>query len=299
MSLAAAVMILAGSLLAGRTAAVALARVVPALIPLACVLAWGEGPGLSTRRVPRRLYAGGLVLLAAVTAAGLVRGKREREEYSRLMNQARTLVSLGDAAGAESVLRQAVVLKPNVSLGHKHLIGLYEGQGRYDEAWELVRRSLELDPTDWEVCQQAGEIQRARGRCPEAVPYYERAILLNPTDRESVRHLTDCHLRMGSVAKAIDLLRRTLDRGPEAPELRRLLGAALLQTRNFREAEKVVGRSLDLDPGDAAAHLLMARIRAALGDIAAARAECEAVLRISPGDGEARRLLEALKREER
>ena len=298
-SLAAAVMILAGSLLAGRTAAVALARVVPALIPLACVLAWGEGPGLSTRRVPRRLYAGGLVLLAAVTAAGLVRGKREREEYSRLMNQARTLVSLGDAAGAESVLRQAVALKPNVSLGHKDLIALYEGQGRYDEAWTLVRRSLELDPTDWEVCQQAGEIQRARGRCPEAVPYYERAILLNPTDRESVRHLTDCHLRMGSVAKAIDLLRRTLDRGPEDPELRRLLGAALLQTRNFREAEKVVGRSLDLDPGDAAAHLLMARIRAALGDVGAARAECEAVLRISPGDGEARRLLEALKPGER
>ena len=298
-SLAAAAAILAGSLLAGRTAAVALARVVPALIPLACVLAYGERPGFSTRPGPRRLYAGGLVLLAAITAAGMVRGKREREEYSRLMDQARTLVSLGDAAGAESALKQAVALKPNVNLGHKYLINLYEGQGRYDEAWELVHRSLELDPTDWEVYQQAGNIQRARARCPEAVPYYERAILLNPTDRESARHLADCHLRTGSVTKAIDLLRHTLDRGPEDPELRRLLGAALVQTRNFREAEKVVGRSLELAPGNAASHMLMARIRAGLGDVPAARAECETVLRISPGDEEATRLLETLKQGER
>ncbi len=298
-SLASAALILAGSLLAGRAAVVALARAVPALIPLACVLACGERPGLLTRPGSRRLYAGGLVLLAAVTAAGLVQGKREREEYSRLMDRARILVSLGDVAGAESLFRQAVALKPNVSLAHKHLIGLYEGQGRYDEAWELVRRSLELDPTDWEVCQQAGNIQRARARCPEAVPYYERAVLLNPADRESVRHLADCHLRMGSLGKAIDLLRRTLERGPDEPGLRRLLGAALVQTRNFPEAERVVGRSLELDPGDAASRLLMARIRAGLGDLAAARAECETVLRISPGDGEARRLLEALKQGER
>jgi tetratricopeptide (TPR) repeat protein len=293
-SVAAAGLILAISLLGGRGPAVALARTVPVLVPMACVLAYGGRSLLVTRAGPRRLYAAGLVLITAVTASGMVRGKREREAYSRLVDQARTLVSLGDAAGAESVLKRAIALKPGVNLGRTYLANLYAGQGRYDEAWEHVQRSLDLDPTDQEVYRQAGEIQRARARCAEAAPYYERALLLNPADTESARGLGDCYLRTGRIAGAIDVYRRALVRKTGDPEMRRLLGAALVQTRRFSEAEKVVGETLEENPGDAASHLLMAFIRAGLGDVPAARVECEKVLQITPGDAQATKLLESL-----
>jgi len=200
-ALAAAALILAGSLLAGRTATTALARTVPALVPLVLFLACGERPGIFVRPGLRKIAAASLVLLCAVTAAGLVRGKREREEYSRLMEQVRTRVSLGDPAGAEPILRRAIALKPNVTLAYKHLANLLAGQGRTDEAWVLVRRGLDLDPTDGEIYQQAGDLLRTRARCPEAIPYYERAILLNPADAESARNLADCRLRAAGPAR--------------------------------------------------------------------------------------------------
>ncbi len=293
-ALAAAGTTLAGSLLAGEAWAVAFARTVPPLVPLACVAAWGEPAGLVTRPGRRALYASGVILLAAVSAAGMVRGKREREAYSLLMERARTLVNLGDTAGAEAVLKQAVGLKPRLTLALKYLANLYAGQGRYDEAWSCLRRSLDLDPTDSEVYLQAGNLHRARGRCLEAVPYYERALLLNPADRESGRSLAECSLAAGNPSRAADLLRQALERGEE-PGLRRLLGEALVRAGDYSQAERVMRRALELDETDAASHLLMARALAGLGDRPGARSECEKALRITPGDPEARSLLESLR----
>jgi hypothetical protein len=106
-SFAAALLALGVSLAEGRSAGVALARTVPVLIPLSCCVGWGEGAGILTRKGLRTLYAAGLILVLVVTAVGMVQDKREREAYSRLVDQARTLVGLGDAAGAESLLKQA------------------------------------------------------------------------------------------------------------------------------------------------------------------------------------------------
>jgi ArsR family transcriptional regulator, arsenate/arsenite/antimonite-responsive transcriptional repressor len=61
-----------------------------------------------------------------------------------------------------------------------HLANLYSGQGRYDEAWSLVRRSLELDPTDHEVFRQAGDLQRVRGDCLSASPDIPRFSVDSP-----------------------------------------------------------------------------------------------------------------------
>jgi tetratricopeptide (TPR) repeat protein len=291
---AAAAVASAGSWAAGRALPDALARAIPSLAPLVCLLIFSERAGLVIRPKARRMALAGLVLLCLVTAGAMVRGKRQREEYSRLVDQARSLVSLGDAAGAETLLKQAVELKPNVNLGRMYLANLYVGQGRYDEAWAHVRRSLDLDPTDADAFREAGNIHRARERCREALPFYERAILLNPIDTETARHLGDCWLRLGRPDRAAEVLRPALAREPESSETGRLLATALLRSRRFPEAEPVVRRLLERNPGDASAHLMMAFLRAGEGDLAGARQECRRVLEISPGDEQATRLLQSL-----
>ncbi|HEV8335625.1 MAG TPA: tetratricopeptide repeat protein [Candidatus Polarisedimenticolia bacterium] len=293
-SLAFGALTFAVSWAAGSTPGTALARSLPPLVPLAAVLAWSDRLGLAERPRRRRLVAGGLALLTLAGALGMIQGKRERERYSRLMDRARALTDLGDAAGAEAALKQAIALKPEITLAPKYLANLYGGQGRHEEALEVLRRCLDLDPTDAEAQQIAGSLLRARSRCAEAVPFFERASRLNPSDPEPARDLADCYFKIGKEAAAIQVLRSALARRSGDREAGRLLAAALIRRKEFQEARRIVDEALEADPADAPFHVLKAFIEAGTGNVPAARLECRRALEISPGDPQARRLLESL-----
>ena len=282
------------SLGAGRGTGVALIRMLPPVLPALCLLVHGRLLAPPRRILARRVYATVVVLAAGVAVAGMVRAKRIREEYSRIMDQGRTLLEARDYVRAEAVLKQAVALKPNLNLGTKYLANAFGGQGKLEEAWEYARRSIDLNPADYEAYQLAGKIQRARDQYDGAIPYYERALLLNPGDSESARALADCYSRQGRYADALQALRRALERHPEDAELAHLLGAVLLQTGDLREAHRVVGRLLQQAPNDSGAHLLMAYIQAATGNRTAARSEAERALQLNPDDTQARLLLQSL-----
>jgi tetratricopeptide (TPR) repeat protein len=284
----------AASWATGSPLATALARSLPPLVPLAAVLAWSDRMGLATRPARRRWVAAGLVVLALAGALGMIHGKRERERYSHLMDRARALTDLGDAAGAEAVLKQAIALKPEVTLAPKYLASLYGGQGRHREALEILRRCLDLDPTDGEAQQIAGSLLRARSRCGEAAPFFERALRLNPSDPQAARELADCYFKIGREAEAIQVLRAALARRPEDREAGRQLAAELIRRKEFQEARRVVDEALKADPADAPFHVLKALVEAGTGNFPAARLECRRALEISPGDPQARRLLESL-----
>ena len=281
------------SLVAGREISVALLRAVPPLLPAACLL-------LHARLLPRgrpalrRAYAVLLIAAAAATGVGMVRGKREREEYSRLMSQAQQLMEVKDYAHAEPILREAVAMKPNLNLGTKYLANVYGGWGKFDEAWKYAQLSVDLNPTDYEAYQLAGKVLLGQGKSAEAIPYYERALMLNPRDTDSARALAQGYSASGRYADALRVLRGSLQRKPEDLEVAHLLAAVLIQTGEYREAHRVVAGLIERAPQDAGAHLLMAFIQAAAGNTAAARAEAQRALALNPADPQARSLLESL-----
>ncbi|HEU5180465.1 MAG TPA: tetratricopeptide repeat protein [Candidatus Polarisedimenticolia bacterium] len=293
---AGAALAFAGSLAFGRSVPVALARMVPVLLAPACLLVFGSWlPRRRDRRV-RWATATVLVLAAAGTGWGMARGKREREELSLLVAQAQSAMAARDFTRAEAAAKQAVALKPNVSLSTKMLANLYGGSGRLSEAWEYAQRSLELNPADYEAQRLAGQILRGQGDCDKATPYYQRALMLNPGDIDSAAALADCFSRQRRYGDAIAALQQVLARQPEAADLQHLLGALLIQTGDFRSAARVVGTLLAAHPEDAGAHLLMAYIHAAAGNAAAARSEAEKTLQLDPSDSQARALLDSLPR---
>ncbi|HEV8376464.1 MAG TPA: tetratricopeptide repeat protein [Candidatus Polarisedimenticolia bacterium] len=280
---------------AGRGWDVALLRMVPPLIPAGCLLLHGRL--LPTGgRVTRRAYAAVLIAAAMMTGAGMIRAKREREEYSRLMSQAQLLLEAKNYAQAEPILKQAVAMKPNLNLGTKYLANAYGGLGRFSEAWRYAQISVDLNPADFEAYQLAGRVLLGQGQAGRAIPYYEHALMLNPGDSESARALAQGYSEHGRYADALRVLRRALEGRPEDTELAHLLGAVLIQTGEYREAHRVVSGLLQRAPEDPGAHLLMAFIQAAGGNTAAARREAERVLQLNPADPQARSLLESLPR---
>jgi len=284
------------SMAVGRSAGVALLRAVPPLVPGAGLLLAASLVRPPRRVVLRRVTAAGIAAAAVVTAVVMVQDKRMREEYSRLMYDAKAQLDARNYAGAERLLLQAVALNPGVNLGTKSLVSAYGGQGKMSEAWDYAARSIDLNPSDSEAFQLAGQVLREQGKCEEAVGYYERALLLNPGDVESARALADCYARGRRYADAIGALGKALARHPEEVELAHLQGALLIQVGDFRRALAVVQPLLERHPEDAAAHLLMAYIHASSGDPAGARAEAEKTLQLNPSDPQARSLLESLPR---
>ena len=291
---AAAALAFAMSLAIGRDTGLAVMRAIPPLVPVACLFLFGvlsAGPG----RIPaRRAYAAVVAAVVLVTGIGMVRGKRLREEYSRLIYEAQGLMEARNYAGAEAVLKRAVALKPNLNLGTKYLANAYGGQGRMAEAWDYAVKSLDLNPADFEAHQLAGKVLRGQGQFERAIPYYERALMLNPGDSESARALAECYSLQGRYADAAQALRRALARRPEDADLAHLLAALLIQTSDFRAAQAIVEPLLKRSPSDAGAHLLMAYIHAGTGNPSAARAEAERALGLNPQDPQARSLLDSL-----
>jgi len=282
------------SLVCGVQLWVALARAIPPLLPPAFLLLSGHLDSGQARVALRRAAVAAIAIGIVLGGVVLVRDKRMREEYSRLMYEAQGRMKAGDFAGAESLLKQAVTLNPGVNLGTKYLANAYGGQGKMEEAWKYAQQSIALNPTDFEAHKLAGKILLGQGQAEKAIPYYERALLLNPGDVESAHSLAECDSRLGRYADAIAALRKALARNPDDTELARLQGALLIQTGNFREALRVVEPLLLKAPNDSGAHLLMAYIRAAGGDTAAARAQAQRALELNPSDPQARSLLESL-----
>ena len=282
------------SIASGRELWIALARAVPPLLPPAFLIVCGHLDSGRARVALRRVSVVAIVLGMVAGGVLLAREKRMREEYSRLIYQAQSLMETGQFAAAESVLQQAVALNPNVNLGTKFLANACGGQGKMDEAWKYALQSIDLNPTDFEAHRLAGKVLMGQGRVEQAIPYYERALRLNPGDVESARSLAECDSRLGRYADAIAALGKAMARNPDDTELAHLQGALLIQTGNFREAMRVVEPLLKKAPNDPGAHLLMAYIRAAGGDSAAARAEAQRALQLNPSDPQAKILLESL-----
>jgi Flp pilus assembly protein TadD len=282
------------SLASGQDWIVSTFRAVPPLLPPALMLVSVRLAQAGLSAGVRRAYVAGVVLAMIAGGAEMVKGKRIREEYSALMYQGKALLDAKDYPGAEAVFLKAVALAPNVNLGTKSLANAYGGQGKMEQAWDYARRSVELNPSDFEAYQLAGNVLLSQEQSERAIPYYERAMMLNPGDAESARALAQCYAQQKRYADAIAALKKARARHPEDPELGHLLGALLVQTGDYREARRVVEGLLRVAPQDSGAHLLMAFIRAAGGDTAGARAEAERVLQLDPTDSQARGLLESL-----
>jgi tetratricopeptide (TPR) repeat protein len=140
-----------------------------------------------------------------------------REPALSVVLLARACLAVGDAASAESVLRQAVTARPN-EVVLLHLLGrLLEQRGRLGEAIEHYRA--------------------ARGLRPQLGVAF--GLALNNAGRNE---------------EAEAVLRDLADKQPNNPELQIDLGVALAARKKFAEAEAAYRKSIALAPGPYRAH---------------------------------------------
>ena len=87
---------------------------------------------------------------------------------------------------------------------------------RYNEAYELIERALEINPNDPAIMDSMGWNQFRRGNIEEALTYLKRAHKLFP-DPEVAAHLGEVLWAAGQQNEAKAVWREALNKQPDSP----------------------------------------------------------------------------------
>jgi adenylate cyclase len=130
-----------------------------------------------------------------------------------------------------------------------------DGEGRNDEAENLIRKALELDPNSWEVNYEVSRLLFRHGRISECIPYFEKAASLIDNDWRSPMMLMSCYQSLGDKDGLLRSAKLTLERTEAAvardPTNVSALAAgsgALVRLGDEDRAREWIRRALLLDP---------------------------------------------------
>lgn len=237
-------------------------------------------------------------------------------------SHALALEMLGDVAGAERELREAIRLNdrapgPFINLGrllaangqHEDAVTVF-GQaiarddrepdgwlgrglshtalGAHEEARADLERSAALAPNDAEPLLALGDALRNQGNVEEAVTVYRRAIAREDADAASWLKLGNALVLASQPEDAVGAFEEALERAPMLAAAHNGLGAALMHAGRTDDAVPALERAAALDAHDPNPLLNLALLRERAGDREGARAAFQQALDRDPGSEVAR-----------
>jgi adenylate cyclase len=130
-----------------------------------------------------------------------------------------------------------------------------DGEGRNEEAEEVIRKALKLDPNSWEVNHEASRLLFRHGQASDSIPFFKKAASLIDTDWRSPMMLMTCYQSLGDPDGLLAAAKMTLERTEKVvtrdPTNVSALAAgagALIRLGDEQRAREWVQRALLLDP---------------------------------------------------
>lgn len=139
----------------------------------------------------------------------------EVEAYSRL---ARLLNGEDRRDEAVNILRQGLVIDPEAKILHNSLGANLSIQGKHDEAIAAHQRYVALAPNEPNAYDSLGLSYQWAGRYHEAIENYERALAIDPAFDLALLHRAFTRFRMGQYRAAIEGLETYIANAPSSVE---------------------------------------------------------------------------------
>ena len=131
---------------------------------------------------------------------------------------------------------------------HQRAIAAFQ-RGESEEAVDLLRMAIELDPESAVAANDLGSILAQMGRTTEAIPAFRRAIELVPEYPEAHNNLANLYQMTGSLEEAVASYRTALRLRPEYAEAYRNLASALRRLGKMEEATAALAKAVSMNPG--------------------------------------------------
>ena len=160
-------------------------------------------------------------------------------------------------------------------------------RGENEEALDLCRRALALDPDDAQVLHLIGSLELERGNGEAAYRFLEAAVARDSFSAPAQETLAEAAAATGRFEMAAVALKRVVEAIPGNLAALGNLGSVLLRLDRRDEAAAAFEQALAMEPRSVPVLCNLAILRAEAGDYEAARALYGRVFEAAPDDAEA------------
>lgn len=213
-----------------------------------------------------------------LTQLGIVQylaGEREDQEGNAL--GARTWRERATAS-----LEASLELAPNTDT-YQALGELRARANRLDEAEQLLKQALELDPTRAEIWSELGTIQLSQNEAQKALESYQQAARRSPDLPGIYFRIGRTYRTLGDTTNAQLAYEEAIRRNPNDAESHNNL-AGILQEQQPARAIELLERAVALAPTNALFHANLAAMHFTAGSAKRGRAELELAEQLDPSN---------------
>jgi tetratricopeptide (TPR) repeat protein len=155
-----------------------------------------------------------------------------------------------DLPGAIRCFQDIVARYPLEVEAYWVLAGLLQGEERHEEALDVAKRGLAVDPEAKELYNQLGGIYLDVNRHEEAIEMYQRYVALAPNEPNAHDSLGLFYQAVGRYDEAIESYQRALALEPDFEVALFHLGNVLFQQGRYREALSQYQRYIQIAPSE-------------------------------------------------
>lgn len=200
-----------------------------------------------------------LVVLAAI---GLDRLPRfvQSGAWTRLV--ALAMVAAAAAVPANWPISSAIAYRAHA---RANIGAALESRGRTDQARQMYREALQLDPRSTQGHFYLATSLHRQGRIEQALSHYESAARLDPANPRIRNNYASALVRAGHLDRAAEQLRRAIELEPAYADAGANLGLVLSMQGNRKEAVQVYRGILEAEPDHLGARVRLASTLWAIG----------------------------------
>ncbi|XP_078021416.1 protein O-mannosyl-transferase TMTC1 isoform X2 [Epinephelus lanceolatus] len=206
--------------------------------------------------------------------------------YVAMVNLGRLLRSSNENKEAESWYKRALQVTRKVDI-LTPLGALYYNTGRYEEALQVYKEAVGLQPDSTDIWLALAQVLAMAGRTKEAEKMTLDIISREGSCIECYRLLSAIYSKRGNYTEALDALDKALQQSPSDMTVRAELyfskGNQLREMNQLDRAFESYKLAVELKPDQSQAWMNMGGIQHIKGDYAAARMYYQRALLLSPG----------------
>ena len=233
--------------------------------------------------------------LAALAMSGCTNAEAAKREY---INRGEAFLKDKKFQEASLEFRNAIQLDENLAAAHWGLVQAYEGLQRYNEAFDELKRTVDLDATNLDARVKLGNYYLSNPNpTPEAIAQVER--LASDVLQKDPKHI-EGHILMASVLyqqdkdhpeKALAELNRAIELDPKRVESHLSLARFYIRMKEAGKAEEAFRHAIALNDASALAHVEYGKFLVQSGRSDSAEGEFKKGVEVEPSNRDARFVL--------
>jgi tetratricopeptide (TPR) repeat protein len=197
---------------------------------------------------------------------------------------ARLEIERGDIDALTQTAQEIIRGDPNAPDGYLYRALAEMNHQNFSDAEQDMRKAAEVAPQSPAPYVQMGNLHRLEKQYPEAIKFYQQALDRDPASTEGLAGVMNSYFAQKQFDQAITAARAQIAKSPGVSGFYDWLGRALVEKKDLRGADAAFHKAVDLDKNNAGALLSLAQVQKEEGSVSQALATDEQSIKDHPQD---------------